>query len=184
MQKHISNLGGVNEWTVNAGISNGRIVNITGTEIDFTENDLANMYSMGANVITYKINNGYVINSESTAQVFPYSSLSLLHSRELLIELENQMYDMLLRYQWKFNTASIRAEIKYRADKICKNFLDLGGLYDFKNVMDESNNTPYIIDLQGGVLDTAIEIVKGFSWIVNNITIEKTGGIKSSGFGA
>ena len=139
---------------------------------------------MGANVITYKINNGYVINSENTAQIFPYSSLSLLHSREVLIELENRLYDMLLRYQWKENTPSIRAEIKYKADKICKEYVDLGALYDFKNIIDDTNNTPYIIDIGGGVLDTHIEIVKSMGWIVNNIIIEKTGGIKSSGFGS
>jgi hypothetical protein len=89
---------------------------------------------------------------------------------------------MLLRYQWKFNTPSIRSEIQYRADRICQRFVDSVGLYAYRNVIDETNNTPYIIDLQGGVLDTHVEIVKGMGWIVNNITIEKTGSINSTGF--
>ena len=137
---------------------------------------------MNANPIVYKINNGFCINDDASAQVFPYSSLSFLHSREVLIELENRLYDMLLIYQWSFNTPEIRAEIKYRADKICKDMLDNNAFYDFKNVCDETNNTDYVIDLQIGVLDTYVEIIKGMGIIVNNITIMKKGDIQSLGF--
>jgi len=182
MQKFTSNVAGMLPWTICAGITNGRVQNITKTEIDFTNTDLENLYQMNANPIVYKINNGYCINSESTAQVFPYSSLSILHSREVLIELENRLYDMLLRYQWGFNTAEIRAEIKFRADKICKDMLDNNAFYDFWNVCDDTNNTNYVIDLQMGVLDTYVEIIKGMGIIVNNITILKKGDIQSMGF--
>ena len=183
MQKHISIVAGVDPWTIAAGITNG-LVNTSGTEMDFTNEDLEQMYEMGANPIVRDINSGYYINSESTAQVNPQSSLSYIHSREVLIELENDLYDMLLRYQWKFNTPSVRAEIKYRADKICKDYMDAGALYDYRNVIDETNNTPDIIDTQKGVLDTYIEIVKGMGQIINNITILGVGKIQSGGFGA
>jgi len=182
MKKHISNVGGVYEWTIVAGVNMGRITDISGTEIDFSDNDLDELAEMGANPITFIRNIGYIINDENTAQVFPISSLSYIHSRELLIELENELYDMLLRYQWKFNTPTVRSEIKYKADRICQRYLDSDGLYAYKNICDETNNTNYIIDLQGGVLDTHVEIVKGMGFIVNNITIEKTGAINSSGF--
>ena len=182
MQKFVSNVAGFTPWTIAAGITNGRIQGITKTEMDFTEKDQEFLYQMNANPILYKTNNGYCINSESTAQVFPYSSLSFLHSREVLIELENRLYDMLLRYQWQFNTPEIRAEIKYRADKICKDILDNDGFYDFWNVCDGTNNTDHVIDLQMGVLDTYVEIIKGMGIIVNNITIMKKGDIQSMGF--
>ena len=182
MQKFTSNVAGMLPWTICAGITNGRIQNITKTEMDFTNTDLSNLHQMNANPIVYKINNGYCINDEATAQVFPYSSLSFLHSREVLIELENRLYDMLLRYQWSFNTPEIRAEIKYRADKICKDMLDNDAFYDFWNVCDATNNTDYVIDLQMGVLDTYVEIIKGMGIIVNNITIMKKGDIQSMGF--
>ncbi len=182
MQKFISSVAGFSPWTICAGITNGRINGITKTEMDFNGEDLEYLHQMGANPIVYKLNNGYCINDESSAQVYPTSSLSFLHSREALIELENRLYDMLLRYQWSFNTPEIRAEIKYKADKICKEMLDGDALYDFKNICDESNNTDYIIDLQMGVLDTYIEIIKGMGIIVNNITILKKGDIQSGGF--
>ncbi|MFW6243454.1 MAG: hypothetical protein ACOC2W_04775, partial [bacterium] len=182
MRKFTTNVAGITPWTIVAGVSTGRIPDISGTELDFTEDDLDNFAEMGVNPITFIRNVGYIINDENTAQVFPISSLSYIHSREVLIELENQLYDMLLRYQWKFNTPGIRSEIKYRADRICQSFVDSDGLFAFRNIIDETNNTPLLIDLQGGVLDTHVEIVKGMGWIVNNITIERTGTINSTGF--
>jgi len=182
MQKFVSISGAIEPWTICAGITSGRVTNIAGVEMDFNDNDLENLYAMNLNPIVKVRDVGYAINSESTAQVFPYSSLSIIHSREVLIELENSLYDMLLRYQWRFNTPEIRAEIKYRADKICKDMQDRDALYNFRNVIDETNNTNYIIDLQMGVLDTYIEIIKGMGIIVNNITILKKGDIESGGF--
>ena len=184
MRKQLSNSAGTSAWTIVAGVSDGRVTGIGGTEMDFTQDDLTNLAEMGVNPVTFIRNVGYIINDESTAQVYPVSSLSYIHSREVLIELEDELYGMLLRYQWKFNTAAIRSEIKYKADNICRGYVDAGGLYAFRNVIDLTNNTSYIIDLQGGVLDTHVEIVKGMGWIVNNITIEKTGTLNSTGFTA
>ena len=182
MRKFTTSVAGVTPWTIVAGVNTGRVPDISGTEMDFSDDDLTNFAEMGCNPITFIRNVGYIINDENTAQVFPESSLSFLHSREVLIELENELYDMLLRYQWKFNTATIRSEIKYKSDRICQRYVDSVGLYAYRNVIDETNNTPYIIDLQGGVLDTYVEIVKGMGWIVNSITIERTGTINSTGF--
>lgn len=182
MNKFVSSVAGMVEWTICAGITNGRVNGITKTEMDFNDQDLEYLHQMGANPIVYKLNNGWCINDESTAQVFPWTSLSFLHSREALIELENRLYNMLLTYQWKFNTPEIRAEIKYKADRICKEMLDADAFYDFRNICDETNNPDYIIDMQMGVLDTYCEIIKGMGIIVNNITILKKGTIQSGGF--
>ena len=182
MKKFTGGLGTSYPWQIIAGPQFSLITDISTTEMRFTDDDLTNFYSMGANPIVYSLNRGYNINSENSAQVYPLSSLSYLHSREVLIELENRLYDMLLNYHWRFNTPEIRSEIKFRADQICKELLDSNALYAFKNVCDKTNNTDYIIDLQMGVLDTYIEIIKGMGIIVNNITILKKGTIASGGF--
>lgn len=173
---------GLQPWTIIAGPDAGYVNGFGSLEIDFNNTDLQNLYQMGANPLVVTSSGVYFINSEDTSQIVPYSSLSLIHCREVLIELENSIYDMLLSYQWKFNTADIRAEIKYKADQICADLLNAGALYDYRNVCDATNNTNYIIDLQMGVLDTYIEIVKGMGIIVNNITILKTGSLQSAGF--
>src|SRR5574344_2370603 len=134
------------------------------------------------NPIVYKRNRGYVIETENTAQTAYYSSLSYIHCREVLIELERDLKDMLLDYQWKFNTADVRAEIKLKADTICDTYVSKNGLYNYFNKMDDENNTSEIIDNQMGVIDTYVECIKGMGIIVNNMTILRTGAIQAGGF--
>ena len=182
MNKQNSKLASVQPWTICAGINNGLITGIGNVEIDLTPQDISNLNQMGANPIVYQMNRGFVIYTDNTASVSPKSSLSYIHAREVLIELENQMYQMLLTYQWRFNTPAVRAEIKANADDICTKFVNQNGLTAFQNIMDTTNNTPAIINAQMGILSTYVEIVNGLSVIVNNITILPTGTIAAGGF--
>ena len=182
MRKHTSNVSGVTPWTIAAGVNNGRITNITSTEMDFTPTDIEWINQAQMNPIVFKRNRGNVIETENTAQTLYKSALSYLHVREVLIELERELSRMLLDFQWKFNTPDIRAEIKLRADVICETYVSKNGLYNYFNKMDEENNTNEIIDNQIGVLDTYVEPIKGMGIIVNNITILRTGAINAGGF--
>jgi len=172
----------VKPWTVVAGVTNGQVTGIAGLEKDFTGDDIANLNEMKANPIVSKRNRGFVIETENTAQTFVRSALSFIHVREVLIELETELSDMLLNFQWQFNTSEIRAEIKLRADLICEKYVNQDGLYNFFNKIDEENNTSEIIDNQIGVLDTFVEPVRAMGIIVNNITILKTGSVSTGGF--
>jgi hypothetical protein len=182
MRKHISNVSSITPWTIAAGVTNGRISNITGLEIDFTPEDIEFLNQAQINPLTFKRNRGYIIETENTAQTLFKSALSFIHVREVLIELERELSRMLLDFQWKFNTPDIRTEIKLRADVICETYVSRNGLFNYFNKIDEENNTPEIIDNQIGVLDTYIEPVKGMGIIVNNVTILRTGAIQSGGF--
>ena len=137
---------------------------------------------MKANPVVSKRNRGFVIETENTAQTLVTSALSIIHVREVLIELESDLAAMLLNFQWAFNTPEVRGEIKYRADVICEKYVNQNGLFNFFNKIDEENNTPDLIDNQVGVLDTYVEPIKAMGVIVNNITILRTGGINSAGF--
>jgi hypothetical protein len=182
MRKHISNITSITPWTIAAGVTNGRVTNIVGLEMDFTLEDIENLNQAQMNPIVFKRNRGYVIETENTGQTLYKSSLSFIHVREVLIELERELSRMLLDYQWKFNTPDIRAEIKLRADVICETYVSKNGLFNYFNKMDDENNTPEIIDNQIGVLDTYVEPIKGMGIIVNNITILRTGAISAGGF--
>lgn len=184
MRKNNSRVAGVYAWTIAAGSENGTILGIADLEYDFNDSpDVEKLNEMGANPIQFQ-NGQFVIVTENTIDIEPKSSLSFLHSREVLIELENEIYQMLLPYQWKFNTAPIRAEIKRKADDICQKYVDRSAIYAFLNKIDETNNTPEIIDNQMGLLETWLEIVKGMGVIVNSITVVGTNVLKSSGFAA
>ena len=182
IRKHISNVSSVTPWTIAAGVTNGRVTNIAGLEIDWDPSDIDFLNPAQINPIVLKKNRGYVIETENTALVLYKSALSYIHTREVLIELERELSRMLLDYQWKFNTPDVRAEIKLRADVICETYVSKNGLYNYFNKMDDENNTAEIIDNQIGVLDTYVEPIKGMGIIVNNITILRTGAIAAGGF--
>lgn len=172
----------ITPWTIAAGITNGRITNIAGLEMDFDGDDIANLNTAMINPIVYKKSRGWVIETENTAQTLYKSALSYIHVREVLIELERELAAMLLDFQWRFNTAEVRAEIKLKADIICEKYVNKDGLYNYFNKCDEENNTSEIIDNQIGVLDTYVEPIRGMGIIVNNVTILRTGAIASGGF--
>lgn len=182
MRKHNSTVTTISPWTISAGVTNGRITNITGLEEDFTPQDIEWLNKSQMNPIVFKRNRGYVIETENTAQTLYKSALSYIHVREVLIELERELSRMLLDFQWRFNTPEVRSEIKLRADVICEKFVSKTGLYNYFNKCDEENNTSEIIDNQIGVLDTFVEPIKGMGIIVNNITILRTGAIQAGGF--
>lgn len=182
MRKHISNVSSVTPWTIAAGVTNGRITNIAGVEHEFDPTDIEFLNQAQMNPIVFKRNRGYVIETENTALTLYKSALSLIHVREVLVELERELSAMLLDYQWKFNTPDVRAEIKLRADVICETYVNKNGLYNYFNKMDNENNTVDVIDSQIGVLDTYVEPIKGMGIIVNNVTILRTGAIAAGGF--
>ena len=182
MRKHNSNQSGITPWTIAAGVTNGRITNIAGIEMYFSNSDIEWLNGAQMNPIVFKRNRGNVIETENTAQTLYKSALSYIHVREVLIELERELSRMLLDFQWKYNTPDVRAEIKLRADVICEGYVSKNGLYNYFNKCDDENNTADIIDNQIGVLDTYVEPGKGMGIIVNNVTILRTGAISAGGF--
>ena len=73
-------------------------------------------------------------------------------------------------------------EIKTLADNFLATVQNDDGVYDYKNVMDETNNTPEVIDQNVGILDTYIEPVRGMEILVQRTTILKTGAISAGNF--
>ena len=182
LRKHLQLTTSVVPWTIAAGVTNGRILGIQGIEINYSFTDLENLNLAQMNPIVFKRNRGFIIETENTAQTIYKSALSYIHVREVLIELERELGNMLLDFQWKFNTPDVRAEIKLKADVICETYVARNGLYNYFNKCDEENNTPDLIDRQIGVIDTYVEPIKGMGIIVNNITILRTGAIEAGGF--
>jgi hypothetical protein len=155
---------------------------LVGVEYNFDQTDLDNIEPFGYNAIVNKKGFGLTINANQTAQQTVKSALSQIHVRELLIYIEDGLEAILKNYRWEFNTAQNRLEIKTLADNFMTQILSDGGVYDFSNIMDTTNNTPEVIDSNIGILDTYIEPVRGMGILVNRLTILKTGTIASGNY--
>jgi hypothetical protein len=182
LNKFLSRSSSVNFGTIVAGVVNGRVPGITNVEMDFTNTDMDYLSQAAINYLYYEMDIDFVIGTNNTADFNPPSTLSQIHAREVLIELESEMYNMLLRYQFKLNTPQVRREIYTNANAICKKYQDLGVLSAYDNQIDETNNTYEIIDARMAILDTFVEITPGAEILVNNIYVLRSGDLSQGGF--
>ena len=164
-----------------AGPNYGRMdyENLIGPDYNYSREDLDILEPFGVNCMVYVPRKGTYINSNQTAKQVPVSALSKVHVRELVIYVQNEIERMLQNYQWELNTQTLRDTIKTSADTILERIKSNGGVYDYINVCDGSNNTPEVIDNEMVILDTSIEPARGAGKMVQRLTIHKTGGISS-----
>jgi hypothetical protein len=155
---------------------------IVGVEYDFTDDDRANLEPFGINPIIKRRGIGVVIFGNQTAYQQVNSAFNLVHVRDLLISVETDVQSILSNYLFDFNEDSIRLEIKTLVDNYLDGVRAGGGIYNYQTVMDASNNTPAIIDMNMGVIDVIIEPARGIQKFINRITVTRTGGIAAGGF--
>jgi hypothetical protein len=173
-------------YAIVAGPRRGVISNpkYAGLEYEFLLADREQLEPFGINPIVTVKGIGPMIFANQTAYQRTLSAFNNLHVRDLLITVEEAVEDVLAQYLFEFNDASTRLEIR----TIVENYLDTvrnaGGVYDYAVIMDETNNTPAIIDQNFGIIDIGLEPARGLQKFINRVTILKTGTISSGGFSA
>lgn len=168
-------------WSIVAGPRRGVVAgtNVKGVEYAFDKNDRDILEPFGINPIVFQRGTGLTILGNKTAQQSIKSALSSAHVREVLIYIQDGIADILKDYVFEFNTAQTRLEIKTLADSFLQGVKQDQGIYEFKNVMDSTNNTNEVIDSNIGIIDTYVEPVKGLEIVVHRTTVLNTGEIQS-----
>ena len=168
-------------WSIVAGPRRGVVsgTNVKGVEYAFDKNDRDILEPFGINPIVFQRGTGLTILGNKTAQQSIKSALSSAHVREVLIYIQDGIADILKDYVFEFNTAQTRLEIKTLADSFLQGVKQDEGIYEFKNVMDSTNNTNEVIDNNIGIIDTYVEPVKGLEIVVHRTTVLNTGEIQS-----
>jgi hypothetical protein len=171
-------------WSIVAGPRRGIISGrgVVGLEVNFDKNDRDNLEPFGLNPIIFQRGIGLEIHGNKTAQQNIKSALSSIHVREVLIYIQDGIASILKDYIFEFNTPQSRLEIKTLADNFMFSVKRDNGVYDFKNIMDTTNNTTEVIDANIGILDTYVEPVKGMEILVHRTTVLKTGSIVTGQF--
>ena len=171
-------------WSIIAGPRRGVVggTGVKGAEYAFDKNDRDVLEPFGINPIVFQRGVGLTILGNKTAQQSVKSALSSAHVREALIYIQEGMAAILKDYVFEFNNTQTRLEIKTLADSFMESVKADGGVYAFKNTMDQTNNTDDVIDNNIGVIDTYVEPVKGLEIVVHRTTILNTGEIETGNF--
>ena len=171
-------------WSIVAGVRRGVIGGngVVGLEINLDQEDRFFLEPFGINPIVFQSGTGPTIFANKTAQQVPKSALSSINVREVVIYIQDGIEAILKNYLFEFNTAQTRLEIKTLADNFLATVQNDDGVFDYRNIMDETNNTPEVIDQNVGILDTYIEPVRGMEILVQRTTILRTGAISTGNF--
>ena len=171
-------------YAIVAGPRRGVLSNpkVVGLEYDFTDKDRDYLEPFGWNPIVFRRGIGFMIFGNQSAYQKTPSAFNNLHVRDLLVTVEEAIEDVLANFLYEFNDASTRLQIKSIVDAYLDGVRSAGGIFDFATVMDESNNTPDIIDQNFAIIDVGIEPARGAQKFINRVTVLKTGGIASGGF--
>lgn len=171
-------------WSIVAGPRRGVVTgaNVVGVEYAFDKADRDILEPFGINPIVFQRGAGLTILGNKTGQQSIKSALSSAHVREVLIYIQEGMAKILKDYVFEFNTAQTRLEIKTLADAFMQSVKADSGIYDFKNIMDQTNNTDDVIDNNMGIIDTFVEPVKGLEIVVHRTTVLNTGEIATGNF--
>ena len=164
-----------------AGPNYGHIsaTGLVGPDYKFSREELYDLEPFGFNCMIYRPSFGTFINANQTAKQTPLSALSRINVRELVIYLQDEIEKVLQSYQWEFNNQTTRNAILDKANQVCALIKANGGIQTYLNIMDESNNTPEIIDNEMAVLSTHIEPGFGCGKMIHELTLYRTGQMSS-----
>ena len=157
--------------------------NLAGTEYQIDAQDRGYLEPFGYNSIVERTSTGEVlIYANRTAYQTVKSDYNYLHVRELLNTIELQVEEVLKNFVFDFNNPVTRLTIVNAITPILESIKDAGALINYEIVMDETNNTPDIIDEGFAIIDIGVWVTKGMEKIIQRITVYKTGGSSSGSF--
>ncbi len=133
------------EWFAPAGSNRGKISIAIKPERSLTLNDRNFLYSGKVNPIAIFPTDGVVVYGQKTLQA-KASALDRVNVRRLLISLKRAIKQISENLVFEPNTTVTRNKFLNQVNPYLEYVQQKQGLYSFQVVMDETNNTPDVID--------------------------------------
>ena len=161
-------------WFAPAGLVRGGIPTVIQTERKLTRTQRDDLYSSNINPIATFPGQGIAVFGQKTLQK-KSSALDRVNVRRLLIELKKFIGDQSKNLVFEQNTVATRNKFLAAVNPYLESVVQRQGLYAYRVVMDDSNNTPDVIDRNQLIGQIFIQPAKTVEFIVLDFTIEPTG---------
>jgi len=162
------------EWFAPAGLNRGGLTEVLEAETRLTNAERDDLYENRVNPIASFPGQGVVVFGQKTLQGKP-SALDRINVRRLLINLRKFIASTSRFLVFEQNTAALRN----RFLNIVNPYLDTvqanSGLTAFRVVMDDSNNTPDVVDRNQLVGQIFIQPTRTAEFIVLDFVVQPTG---------
>ena len=162
------------EWFAPAGLNRGGIGSVIRAERKLSQSDRDTLYAANVNPLATFPGNGVVAFGQKTLQKRP-TSLDRVNVRRLLITLKRFLSGVGRQLIFEQNTATTRNRFLSVADPYMESIVQRQGLYSYKIVMDDTNNTPDVIDRNQLVGQIYVQPTKTAEFIILNFTVTPTG---------
>ena len=133
------------EWFAPAGLNRGGLVGAVSVQNRLTHSERDTLYEGKVNPIAQFPGQGIVVFGQKTLQDKP-SALDRINIRRLLLTVRKYIASTSRFLIFEQNTATTRNRFLNIANPYLESIQQRQGLYAFRVVMDESNNTPDVID--------------------------------------
>ena len=166
--------GATAPWFAPAGLVRGGIPNVIQAERKLTKADRDTLYDGNVNPIATFPGQGIAAFGQKTLQK-KSSALDRINVRRLLIALKKFFGDQARNLVFEQNTIATRNRFLSIVNPYLESVVQQQGLYSFRVVMDDTNNTNDVIDRNQLVGQVFIQPAKTAEFIVLDFTIEPTG---------
>jgi phage tail sheath protein FI len=162
------------EWFAPAGLNRGGLPTVLQPERRLTSNDRDRLYQGSVNPIATFPGVGTVIYGQKTLQKKP-SALDRVNVRRLLIALKSYIGQIGETLVFEPNTQVTRNKFINQVNPYLESVQQRQGLYAFQVIMDETNNTPDVVDRNQLVGTIYLQPTKTAEFIQLDFNILPTG---------
>ena len=161
-------------WFAPAGITRGGLGQVIKAERKLTAGNRDDLYEANVNPIATFPGSGVTVFGQKTLQKRA-SALDRVNVRRLLIALKSFIGQVAEGLVFEQNTAATRNNFLSQVNPYLESVQQRQGLYAFKVVMDETNNTPDVIDRNIMYGQIYLQPAKAVEFIILDFNILPTG---------
>ena len=162
------------EWFAPAGLNRGGLREVIDVERKLAQADRDDLYDNRINAIATFPNQGVCVWGQKTLQAAP-SALDRINVRRLLIALKKFIASSSRYLVFENNTTETRQRFLNIVTPYLETVKSRQGLYAYRVIMDETNNTPDVIDRNEMYGQIYIQPAKAAEFIVLDFNILPTG---------
>jgi hypothetical protein len=162
------------EWFAPAGLNRGGVPSVLRAERKLTQNDRDVLYQANVNPLATFPGEGVVVFGQKTLQRRA-TALDRVNVRRLLIALKGYIGQVANNLVFEQNTNVTRNRFLSQVNPYLESVVQRQGLYAYKVVMDDTNNTPDVIDRNQLVGQIYIQPTKTAEFIILNFNVLPTG---------
>ena len=161
-------------WFSPAGVNRGSIKNAVKLAFNPKKSDRDTLYSAGVNPIVQSSQQGIILFGDKTL-LARSSAFNRINVRRLFIVIEKAVAAAAKFQLFEFNDAFTRAQFRSLVEPFLRDVQGRRGVYDFRVVCDETNNTGQVIDANEFRADIFIKPAKSINFITLTFVATRTG---------